>query len=322
MRNVAWILIVLFFPLKIYVDIRNIISSLNGGYLEVFVKSGSIDGIIISIGYIAFAGFALLMMIYSLNNKKMAFKIYIFVNIYLAFTMLSGGRGHQIMLILFFLYLEHRMIYRINFKKAIPLLLVVYSLIIFLNSIVEIRSEGIKSVEQFITSIQSSIEQSPILKLTEEMGGSIYTPYLTILQQENDIIQPAWGSSYIKGLCNAVPNMGGVLTDCMIESHFANQLDTRSIGGSFIAESYFNFQYFGLILIFCIGVVIRKFSNYLDIYIEEKKFLAIAILLPVFTYGLWWIRDAFGDIVRPFFWGMIVIFAITIFVGKFEKEKK
>lgn len=314
--ELGYLLIILFFPIQMYKDMNNIIRSFAYGYSGSFgATMGSGEGIISIIGYVGYLGFALLIMSYSVINKKKAFSIYLLINIYLVLTMVSGGRGHQVTLILLFLYLEHRCIYKIRFKHIIIVTILGYIFIAILNGLAYLRIDGIQSFNQVLEVLKTSMKNSPVLKLIEEMGGSSYTPYLVF----NQDCPPTYGITYLKGLITAIPNFNGWFTNTIRDANFAKLLNEKAIGGSFIGELYFNFNYFGTIIAIFIGYMLQKISIKLDRYLIKKEFLKFTYFIPFFTYSLWWTRDTFYSIIRPFLWISIIVWIASRLIIKLRK---
>lgn len=321
LKMTAIFMIILFFPIRIYLDFTTIATSLSGGYLDTFAEMGTGDGILSALGYLGYVGVALLLLSVSIKSKRKALNIYLFINIYLIMTMLAGGRGAQVVLMLFFLYLEHKCIYKLKARNIFVLLIVTYILVTFLNVVSFLRGTGIGSFSVFKDAFLYSLEQQPILKLVEEMGGSSRTPYL-VFQQIPEIQSATFGLTYIKGLFTIIPNIGGIFTELIREANFQRMLNVGGIGGSFIGELYFNFQNFSLIIAPIIGFFIQTLSNKFDENIYKKKYLNIVMMMPIFTYGIWWNRANAYSVFRPFVWGVIIIYIMYFFCSKFIIKRR
>lgn len=318
-RSIGKILALFFFPIRLFTDLKRVLVSLSHGYLQTFNAVGTGSGILDTLGYLSFVGIALIIMGYS-NEKKKAFKIYAVVSLYLVVTMISGGRGMQITLLLMFLYLEHRLIYKIRFKNLAIILICGYLFLGIVNTIVQVRGQTDVTFLNLWNIYIDALGNSPVLKLIEELGGTSYTPYLAY-QKLSSGFEPRFGSTYLKSFAVVFPNIGGIFSKLNSEAYFVKMLSGSALGGSYIGELYYNFKWFGLIFAIIIGFFINRISNYIDYYITTKKFLKVAYLLPLFTYSLWWIRDYFGSVLRPLVWGSVIIWIIYQITNDFSYRK-
>ncbi|MED3662286.1 O-antigen polysaccharide polymerase Wzy [Ureibacillus terrenus] len=307
----GWVILTICFPIRLMTDLSKIRASFSGNYFDTF-RTGE-SGVIGFLGYFAFIGIALLIMGYSINKKRMSTIIFILSISYLIFTMVSGGRGQQLTIILMLLYIFFNCVYKLKIRNVIVLLVGVYLLIPFLNTIFFIREIGIDSFYSFIKEYENSLNNNPILKLLEELGATQYTVILTMERIE----ESAFGLSYLSALPLVFVNIGGILDPFVYMSTYQKSLKVPYIGGSYIGELFFNFRYFGIIFAIFIGIFINTISTKLKELLVEKKYLNAAIYLPMFTYFLWWVRDTFSGWIRPTIWGYVFIVIIIMILNMF-----
>lgn len=84
------------------------------------------------------------------------------------------------------------------------------------------------------------------------------------------------------------------------------------MGGSYIAETYYNFLYSGLILAVIIGFIVTKVSNKIENIIFDKKYLTIDYYLTFFIGVLWWVRDSFYYLVKISLAGALLYFILQM----------
>src|SRR5699024_5130033 len=108
----------------------------------------------------------------------------------------------------------------------------------------------------------------------------------------------ALGKTYIQSLSTILLNINGLLTEVFNYAHFVRLLqfyyvgslsNVSSLGGSIIAELYFNFSYFGIIPAFFIGFSLNKISLKMKIYLENNDIYKFSFYIPVFIYSLIWL---------------------------------
>lgn len=130
----------------------------------------------------------------------------------------------------------------------------------------------------------------------------------TLAMQHKTCITYLNGLSYYGAVLPIVPNFGGMYTPVLQKMQFMRQLNQYLIwnyGGSNVAESFFNFGYFGVVVFIPIGIVLRaietKINNYQSIGIGSQ--LAIVAFLYEFII---WNRNCFYNCIRLPVWLFII----------------
>lgn len=311
-KKIGWILIFLTFPVQLYLDILKIIISTKEGYLATY--STGLPGVLSAFGFISFTGFTLLILGYSEHKKKSLF-IYLAIVAYLILTMFSGHRGHQITIILFLSYIIHHKVVKIDVKKMVLLIFISFLGVSLLNTLFIYRGIEGKTFTTFINIFIEEFNIDSVKDILIEIGGTIRTVYLT-MEQTKDYREFAYGTTYLASIFAVFPNIGNIFGDINTYAHYVKQLDGHALGGSYVGELYYNFSYFGMFLSVFIGIFVNKISERLQYYLKYKFYLNIAYLAPIFMYMLWWVRDAFISLLRPFIWGAIVLFVIKNLITK------
>ena len=312
-KSVGGILIAITFPIQLYLDINKIIISVNHGYLATYETE--LAGVWGAIGFFSFTGIGLLILGYS-KQKKKSLIIYFLVFVYLIITMITGHRGHQLTILLFLTYIIHKTVYRINFKRLFIIGLISLFCITFLNTIALFRGIENKTFPMFAEIFINKLQNNPLFELITEMGGTIYTPYL-VMQQLPYNRPYAYGTTYAAGLFSVLPNIGGIFSDINKYASFAKNIIGSALGGSYIAELYYNFSYFGIFFAIFIGIFINSISQKVEYLISRQSYFKIGYYAPLFIYILWWPRDTFQAILRPTIWGAIALFIIDMFLRRF-----
>lgn len=302
--NIGWIIIGITFPLKLYIDLKILIASMNDGYLSSFKHAT--NGVITQIAEFYIIGLVLLMIGYSYNKKKVIC-IFGISCLYSCFTMLSGGRGRQVLIIVMLLYVLFSIIDRPKTFTIFALVFLGALGVMALNTIAEVRNTGIYSIKYLLENIKMN-QANPFLKILEEAGASLYTVSI-VLDKVPSNIDFATGATYFKSFASVLPDIGDFFAEINTSANYVKNLNVAYIGGSYIGELYYNFGFFSVIVALGIGGFINTISVRFHNGIMKKDY-KMAYYVMIFVASLWWVRDVFGGLLRCFFWGYAVIWML------------
>jgi len=311
LRKIAWVIIFVTFPIQVFLDFTKIIISFREGYIATYFIG--IPGFIGAIASISFSGFILLLLSYK-NKPKIALKILIFIILYLIITMLIGNRGFQLIRIIMFLYVYNTAIAKINVKKLILYSFLFYFLTVFLVSIATVRAFTDNRAAIFLETFLDNIMGNPLKILFSELGGTINTVCLT-LQQVPQTRDHAYGLTYLASIFTIFPDVGDVFSDINQFSEFQKNLVGSALGGSYIAELYYNFSIWGIVIATGFGIFINKISEKLHFYLTNELYLHFIYLTPLYFQILWWARDNFSSLLRPFIWNLLFVYLVKEFLN-------
>lgn len=300
-------------PLRLRSDFLKMQASKSGNYFDVFNIAES--GVASMFGYFAFTGIAILIIEYSKTNKKKAEIITITTIFYLIASMLYGGRGQQLTIILLYVYIYFKCIRKLKFKSIVMVAMLGWLLLILLNAIFMIRLEGFPTIDELILAFQRSLAADPVLKIIEELGGTQYTVVLAI-EKIKRLSEATLGATYLSALPLVFINIKGILDPFIRSSHFVRLIGVRYIGGTYIGELFYNFRYLGIIVAPAIGWFVNIISQKVDRHIYAKNSIKVAYYVPLFTHILWWVRDAFGGWMRLYVWGGLIIYILFDILSK------
>ena len=306
-KKAGWILILLAFPIQLYLDIGKFIISIDNGYLATFKQE--VPGFLQEIGFFSFTGFGLLILGYS-KQKRKAIITYSIVVIYLILTMFSGHRGHQLTIIIFLTYLLHKTTYQIDIKRVIVIIILAFLGLTLLNTIFSIREIEGMEFSIFLEVYYKKLRDNPLFEIVTEMGGTMYTPYL-VMQKIPENRQYAYGLTYPMGIFSVFPNVGGIFTNINTYAYYVKNIRVSAIGGSYIGELYYNFSYFGIFFAIFIGLFVNRISQKVEYLLNQKSYFSIGYYAPLFIYMIWWCRDVFSSLLRSTIWGVIVLVIIN-----------
>ena len=306
-KSIGWMLVVITFPIYLYLDVDKLIMSANYGYLATYKRG--IPGVFSAIGFLSFSGFGLLILGYS-KEKKKSLILFVLVVIYLILSMFSGHRGHQLTILIFLIYILHKAVYRINFIQLIIIGLMGFFFSAFLNTIFLFRGLEGKNFSMFFEFFIYNLHNvNPILELIGEMGGTIRTPYLVMQQIPSD--KPyAYGMTYLMSIFSILPDIGDIFSEINTYACFTKNLAGHALGGSYIGELYYNFSYFGIFFAIFVGLFVNYISQKIEDLLKEKNYFKVGYYTSLFIYLLWWPRDTFQSILRPTVWGVAILYMI------------
>lgn len=297
-------------PLRLYVDIRQLIVAMESGYTGVYSMQ-SITGVIGVVAGFWYIGIALIYLTSENDRAKHIFLGVVFI--YITITMLTGNRGHQIVNmigILLVVYMNSNR--RMKLWKVILILVIGVVALLFLDVIFEMRHY---SISYFFSNFQEivgeSLEQNIFLETLSNFGSTIYTPYL-VVEGYGDTITPFFGEAILKSFASIVPDAFRTFKTINSEAHFTRMLGTtHAIGGSLVGEMYYNFGTLYGVFSFIFGAVYGKLSGKIYTAIKAHEYSKVCLILPFVVYSLWWVRDTAAGITRPVVWLLILYWLIS-----------
>lgn len=305
-RILGYILLLLFFPIKLYSDYLALSSSFSGNYFDVLKIN--LPSFVNDLGFLSNIGMFLIILSLVENKKKGSLFIVIFV-FYQFLLMLSGGRGQPVLLLVILFYIIHKSYRSINWKNILFVMVFLFLLSAFATTIADIRNYSGWSIEDFWNLFMESFKENPILDFIDEMGGTIQTTYATVQKVPNQIPY-GHGKTFLYSFFTIIPNIGGFLDPLIPEIEYQTKLQLAYIGGSYVGEIYYNFGAFGYIFAFLVGLVVQKISYYAEKILVKKNMFSFAVVIPIFMYTMWWARGNFASIIRVTIWTGLVLWIL------------
>ncbi len=319
--KIAFILILLTFPIKVFIDMNFLIRAITIGFEYGKSWLNSFPDFIRTIGDFSIIGFAFL--IVALKNKpSKQIKWFAFIILYFFILMLSGRRSETVsyICVITFLLLASRQNrkHHNSIKQIIRitvLLLFAYIVLLYLYTIVHVRDMTGNSILYIINKmIYYNKHENIILEEMREYGQTGYTA-IAVLTNWLTKYSPSYGKSYVYGISAIFPNVGGIMGRLTEESIFGltishtpgilNALYTN-IGGNVLGEFFFNFgKIGGVIASTLLGVFIGKINSNLNKNLDEFNY-NIIYMIPIMFAVLYWIRDYFGSCIRDIIWGVMI----------------
>ncbi len=309
-KYMGYLLFAISTPLKLYFDIKQLLAAASGGYYAAR-NVESFSGVFSCIANFWYVSIPLIYL--TIKSKKIR-KIFVSLLIgYICLTMLTGNRGRQVVnLIAIFLVIHHSSEKKLNVGKIIKWCFIVFIALVFLNLVFDIRKYNLSYfLANFGQFVEEALEKNVLVETCHNFGSSIFTPYLVIEGYGTDYT-PFFGETYLKSFVSVVPDFLHAFKDINNQAIFSRVLNTKHlIGGSFIAEAYYNFGKLCYAFAFLFGVIYLKISNALYIAVKRRNLGKVCILYPFLAYSLWWVRDTVGGVTRPIVWLLIIYILIS-----------
>lgn len=306
------LLIISFIPAFIY-DFTLMKASINGGYI--FARANKIQYGIWSDMYRLFKA-SLIILVIGLNKEKKKASLIVFVSIvYSTLRMiLFGERGFEIIFIFVLLWLYHTLIkpFNTNKRSVIKLIILIIILTILMTFIVDIRTISKNNLD-IVSYLKMAIENNPIKRQLIEFGSTLISLGLTMHYIPSHTSY-FYGSTYLYSFLTVLPNIGGFLNPILKNIKIGTILQryySGALGGSYLAELYLNFSWFGLLGSALFGLYIAKIDYQIYLSIIKKRYISIVNYSNLITILLWFVRSSFSEIPRKI--EVIIVFPMLIF---------
>lgn len=302
------IILAVTFPVEAYIQVSRVLLALDQGYIATL--QDGVGGITAFLANFSIVGVIMLILGSKVNQRRGTIVFLLYTAFYLM-TMFSGGRMWQIIkiVLVMYYYLETYDV-KIKGKNFVMLLVGGYILAGFLGAVGNFRAYDFGDSSYIFDIIRDVFINNPILEVFDEFGGTIYTLSL-VIDQTPQTLPFSYGEQFVQNLIGILPNISGIVQEMINEANFIIQLNIPTIGGSFIAEVYYSFHYFGVIFAFLMGWVVEYISEKVRHGLRNSNYHFI-IYSIMFQYSfISWVRGSSGIFYRNTVYAMVLIFIIT-----------
>jgi oligosaccharide repeat unit polymerase len=284
---------------KIIIDIRLFGYVSQGGYLSIY--SNPPTGTILLMLY-SMAGFfypSVYVLLYCVRYKKLQWNILFYgvICYSLAYGFLIGNRGIMFMFIVSLILFRH-FIYK-KFTKRETLILGFFALFVLMLSSTIALTRNLAKNNITSGSIVKNIEgYNLVYSSISEFGGTAMS-LLVGMRVVPNILPFGKGISYLASSALIIPDPLGLLTRLYPYASFSGVLNDyhEGLGGSFIAEAYYNFGDYGFIFMGILGIILGIYLVKMDLgkYFKENSTSIIWVSL-MYLALLMYVRDQFNSI--------------------------
>lgn len=236
--------------------------------------------------------------------------------VYIAINLYIGGRSGAVMMVLAFFITKQYLVKPIRKKMILPVCVGGYAFIGILNAIADIRLKANRSVmdvlSAFVTSASSAVGDF-IGELGWSMSSLVWTMDLTGSTFRK-------GTSYLFAFTAIIPNLGFWKEHpAAVYSNLGEWLQkeigrTTGLGYTFVAETYINFWWYGLIVMFLLGCIASKLLSGINKDNAKYNIKITFVIIMFFTSVLKsFVRSSFSAIMRPMIFTVLLLtFGITL----------
>ncbi|MDA1602347.1 O-antigen polysaccharide polymerase Wzy [Bacillus cereus group sp. RP37] len=303
------ILLVVSLPIDLYLLFNQIKQMGAGGYSSVHEF-----GVNLGLRYVSYLvnPAIFLLMVSNKNHKWKAKCILIIYILYKFITMFTGMRAYAILNILIMLYLYHSSVKKFNRKFVILGSFIGYFILSLFIVIRNTRSYGL-SFDKIYEGLLSN-QSNPILGTLEEFGLTINVVCEVIEKVgSNGLVDYAGGMQIVTASMSAIPFVSSIFSNInFTEYNLIERLDIWHLGGSYIADFYFDFGTKGIFGIAIYGFLIQLFSQYIEKNLKQMNYYKVAMFIPAGIDIIFSVRSTITKIPRVLLW-------IPIFMWLLEK---
>jgi hypothetical protein len=302
------------------------------GYIGLFITSNTIavNGGMIGITSGFFVPSLFILLIANSHIKKRRYFYSSIFFIYIIIVFILGRRGENSIYLLGYILIWHNLISLITGKKLIKILIVGFIMIFVLAIISQVRA--FLNTGNIIEMISNSISSLGFIEFIRdifaEFGITLLVP-ATIIDKVPETIPFYNGKSILNFFLLMIPNVfwdiNPGLADGTLEglvSPFIRQGTVGGVGGSFVAEIYYNFGYFGYITFPIFGVFLHKLNNVLNFRVNKSNKLNFFFSIYLFTVVIWVIRSEMMTTGKEILYFAVFPIVLIILVNKLIPRKK
>lgn len=284
---------------RIYIDSQLFHNALEGGYLSIYemAPQSHLLSVLASFFNIALVS----LMICFRDQKRVWRRVFLWSCAYYLISMfIIGNRGEQILTILLLMWVRHRFIQRFTKRDFVRLGTAVF-VILLLSPIIAMTRMQNRMDFMKGDYFSALVGHNLLAESFGEYGSTLLTLMFAInfapLQ-----VPFAKGLTYLSSWLLILPGstfMFPWVVENISTSGVLNKFGAP-LGGSYIAETYFNFGWYGLCAMPVLGYAIGKFSNYLTSDRLDGSIMR-AIFASSVVFGLFmFIRDQMYSISSAF----------------------
>lgn len=312
-KNLSTILLIVSLPC-VCLNLWNVLPSvMMGGYAELYTELNSYSKMGQFIPLIAGWFPIALLMKYAVDaeDKPRVSKISAVVLwVYIAINLYIGGRSGAVMMVLAFFITKQYLVKPIRKKMILPVCIGGYAFIGILNAIADIRLKANRSVMDVISAFGASLS-SVIGDFIGELGWSMSSLVWTMDLTGNTFRK---GSSYLFAFTAIIPNLGfWEEHPATIYSNLGEWMQkelgrTTGLGYTFVAETYINFYWYGLIAMFLFGCIASRLLSGINKNNAKYNIKITFVIIMFFTSVLKsFVRSSFSSIMRPMIFTVLLL---------------
>lgn len=164
------------------------------------------------------------------------------------------------------------------------------------------------------TGTVSDVDDSNILVEAIGEAASTYSVTAKVIEMVPEKIETADGETYLAGLLYVLPN--GLTGNAYLQSKSVDEVFSPyltyygGVGSSFIAEAYFNFGVYSVVLFFLYGVFIAMLQNVVERSYVKGSYGTLFACCAAFMLMSFYIRSDVRTFPRYFIWNALPVIIV------------
>ena len=321
-RVVSTLLLLVSIP-AFLINSRNVLGAVfAGGYTEMYVELNSYSQAEQFLPLLAgWLPIALLMKyaIYCNTRKDYSNMAVIGIGIYIVLNLFLGARSGVVMVALALVITKHFLGTKFTSKQVVPVMAIGYIAMGLLNAVKNIRLLSNRSILDVLGAFSVS---SVVGSFIGELGWSMSSLGWTMrLIHSGEAFR--YGSSYLYAITAIIPNLGFWQEHPAVKANLGAWMQsllgrTTGLGYTFIAETYANFAWFGLIMMFVFGIIVEKIMGSVTkdtARYNYKETIIIVMIISILLKSF--VRSSFSSIMRQLVFTVILISVMISVVSKY-----
>ena len=311
----------------IIILINNMMTTVSFGYGELFQTEyytrGGFDNIIKFLSLYTVPSLYMLLISYKGSNKVKY--IVLAFCLYIVLYLMSGSRLSAVLILSTLILIKHLWFNPITKKKSISYGFLGFFLLILLSLISSIRNSLYLASDPFnliVEAFNNIWTANPFFVAIEEAGFTFLATACVVTYCPSD--EPYnYGISYLNGLFALFPNLfwdihpASTNTDIIFKGYLTSY---GGIGSSFIAEAYYNFGEFSLLIMPIFGWLLGYLCHQTKIAVKFHSSMLFYICMYTSSFVLFYVRSDTISFFRNFvYFAIVPCFFAKILTSKNKK---
>lgn len=231
--------------------------------------------------------------------------------VYMILYMMQGSRISVFVLLVTFIYVWYLCFSKCTPSKALAqVMLILISVAVIFSAISFVRA----SIESTGGDIFSALAERNVLAEALAEAGQTFSVTAKVIDSVPESIPQANGVTFFSGFVYILPNglTGNYYASVpSVDEVFAQQLvQYGGVGSSFIAEGWYNFGCWSMILFFGYGVLLAKMQNAAERFYRKGSCAAFFACCSCFMFIAFYIRSDTRTFLRNFFWTVLPLIVV------------
>lgn len=306
-----------------YLAVSTAIISIQFGYLGTYLHSNNSLFIMVFLKHLFIPSCLLILSSYNYNHH-FAKIIRIILYLYTIILLLGGGRTEGLSALTTILCFKFISGEKVNKRLILKFSLLIVLIAILSSGLASFRGNENKSFSTFFQNVADVATDNPLVSTIGEMGYSMSPLFMTmrVVPQQ---ISFKYGESYFASIIGIVPAkldflgvVGEFVDRATLDVWLMNYYSMNfGPGFSILAESYYNFGYWGLLFVAILGFILGRILGYSNAEdLRNDRFLLyikLVGLYSLFTFP----RRPNIFFVKQMLYSVILIFLLTFIIDQF-----